>query len=120
LTRRLHELQRAGILEIRPMPDGHGSVYAPTPAGAQLQPVLAALGSWADRWTDVRPEHSSPGMVLWSWSQIYLWKEKLPDRRVVARFDFTYRGRRYTSWLLIEQGDTEVGAFDPGYGDDSS
>jgi DNA-binding HxlR family transcriptional regulator len=118
LTRRLRELQRAGILEISPKPDGHGSVYAPTPAGAELQPVLAALGLWADRWTDVRPEHSSPGMVLWSWSQIYLRKENLPDHRVVARFDYTYRGRRLTSWLLVERGDAEVCAFDPGYGDD--
>ena len=118
LTRRLRELERAGILEIRPKPDGHGSVYAPTPAGAELQPVLAALGLWADRWTDVRPEHSSPGAVLWSWSRIYLRKENLPGQRVVVRFEYTYRGRQFTSWLLVEQGDAEVCAFDPGYGDD--
>ena len=80
--------------------------------------MLAALGLWADRWTDVRPEHSSPGAVLWSWSRIYLRKENLPGQRVVVRFEYTYRGRQFTSWLLVEQGDAEVCAFDPGYGDD--
>jgi hypothetical protein len=31
---------------------------------------------------------------------------------------FEYRGRRETSWLLIERGEAELCAFDPGFGDD--
>jgi HxlR-like helix-turn-helix len=34
LTRRLRELERAGVLEIRPKPDGHGSLYEPTPGSS--------------------------------------------------------------------------------------
>ena len=39
LSRRLRELERAGVLEIRPKPDGHGSIYAPTQAGRELSEV---------------------------------------------------------------------------------
>jgi hypothetical protein len=112
------ELARAGIIEIRPKPDAYGSLYEPTPAGLELQPVLAALGTWADHWTDIRPEHSSPGMVLWAWCQFYLVRENLPKQRVVIRFDFQYGGRQHRSWLLVEKGDAELCAFDPGFGDD--
>jgi DNA-binding HxlR family transcriptional regulator len=118
LTKRLRELARAGIIEIRAKEDGHGSLYEPTPSGRDLQPVLAALGAWADDWTEVTPEHSDPGMVLWSWCQNYLRRDRLPDKRVVVRFDFQYRARRLTSWLLIERRDGELCAFDPGFGDD--
>lgn len=118
LIRRLRDLQHAGVIHIREKPDGHGSLYEPTPAGQALQPVLTALGVWGDMWMDVRPEHSDPGVILWSWCQVYLRRDRLPKRRVVVRFEFDYRGRRETSWLLIDDGDGELCAFDPGFGDD--
>jgi DNA-binding HxlR family transcriptional regulator len=118
LIRRLRELEYVGIIEIRGKSDGHGSLYEPTAAGRALEPVLKALGVWGDQWMDVRPEHSDPGVALWSWCQVYLRRERLPDRRVVVRFEFEYLGRPETSWLLIERGDAELCAFDPGFGDD--
>lgn len=119
LTRRLRELGRAGIIEIRAKPHGRGSLYEPTHAGRGLEPVLNALGAWGDQWMDVRPEHSDPEVALWSWCQVYLRRDLLPhDRRVVVRFDFRYRDRPEQAWLLIQKGDAELCAFDPGYGDD--
>jgi DNA-binding HxlR family transcriptional regulator len=47
LTRRLHELENAGVIQIRPKPDGHGSLYRPTPAGRDLWPVLLARSTAA-------------------------------------------------------------------------
>jgi hypothetical protein len=35
-------------------------------------------------------------------------RDRLPDRRVVIRFDFTGRRRPERYWLLIEFGDTEI------------
>lgn len=118
LIRRLRELQHVGVIQIRDKPDGRGSLYEPTPAGDALEPVLTALGVWGDMWMDVRPEHSDPGVILWSWCHVYLRRDRLPERRVVVRFEFDYRGRRETSWLLINNGDGELCAFDPGFGDD--
>lgn len=38
LTKRLRELERAGIIEIRLKPDGRGSLYEPTQSGRGLWP----------------------------------------------------------------------------------
>ena len=67
---------------------------------------------------EVRPIDAEPAVVLWSWAQVYLKRDSLPNRRVVVRFEFEYRDRRDTSWLLIQDGDAELCATDPGFGDD--
>jgi DNA-binding HxlR family transcriptional regulator len=118
LTRRLRELERAGVLEIRPKPDGHGSLYEPTPAGKDLATVLHALGGWAEKWTELTREHAAPDYVLWSWCRNYLRRDLLPEQRVVARFELHQQGRRVNHWLLIENHDAEVCRIDPGFGDD--
>jgi DNA-binding HxlR family transcriptional regulator len=118
LTRRLRELERAGVIRIRPKADGHGSLYEPTPVGSDLGPVLVALGRWADRWMDVAPEHADPDVVLWSWCQEFLRRDLLPDQRVVVRFEFSFLGRRARGWMLIEHREAELCRVDPGFGDD--
>ena len=118
LTRRLHELERAGVIDIRPKPGGHGSLYEPTPAGRDLSDVLNALGGWAEKWTELTNEHAEPDYVLWAWCRTYLRRDLLPDRRVVVRFEFHQGGRRVKHWLLIERRDGEVCRINPGFGDD--
>ena len=118
LARRLRELERAGVLEIRAKPNGRGSVYEPTPAGRDLAGVLESIGGWAERWTELSDHHSDPDAVLWSWTQTFLRRDLLPDRRVVVRFEYRRGGRRVRLWLLAEGGAAELCRFDPGFGDD--
>jgi DNA-binding HxlR family transcriptional regulator len=118
LARRLRELERAGVIEIRPKPGGRGSVYEPTPAGKDLTGVLEAIGGWAQRWTELTGQHADPDAVIWSWRQSFVRRELLPERRVVVRFEFARDGRRMRVWLLVERREVEVCRFDPGFGDD--
>ena len=119
LTKRLHELERAGVIEIRPKPHGQGSLYVPTQQGRELWGVLNALGDWAQRWMEVTPDHADPDSVLWSWCHGFLSRDLLPDRRVVVRFEFGIgRGRRSRLWFVLEHGEGEICSFDPGFGDD--
>lgn len=118
LVKRLRSLTHAGLIETVAKPDGHGSLYRPTLVGQALEPVLTALGLWADEWTDVRPEHADSGIVLWTWCNVYLEREQLPTERTLVRFDFESLGRAKSSWFLIEDQDAELCAFDPGFGDD--
>lgn len=115
LSKRLRELERAGIIDIRPKPDGAGSTYEPTQAGRELAAVVWALGRWGSKWADLSPEHAHPGVVLWAWVNSYLVRERLPQKRVIVRFDFptvSPRGKR--GWLLIERGDAELCEKHPG------
>lgn len=50
LAQRLRDLERAGVVERRPLPSpGSGHAYALTRHGADLEPVFAELARWAMR-----------------------------------------------------------------------
>ena len=49
LSKRLRDLERAGVIEIRPKPDGPGSIYEPTQAGRELSEVMLALQRWGSQ-----------------------------------------------------------------------
>jgi DNA-binding HxlR family transcriptional regulator len=115
LSKRLRDLERAGVLEIRPKPDGPGSLYEPTEAGRELAAVMGALQHWGAKWADLTPEHAHPGVVLWMWATFYLDRDRLPRRRKLIRFDYpTLSGPGRRNWLLIERGDAEICETYPG------
>lgn len=119
LSGRLRELERAGIIRIRAKDDGHGSAYELTQAGREMGSVLQAIAAWGARWLDMTPPHANPGVVLWAWCTSQLERDRLPDERVVVRFEFTDRPadqRRY--WVLFENRDAEVCYKDPGFPED--
>src|SRR3546814_6307223 len=66
---------------------------------------------------EIAPENLDPFVALWSMC-IALRRDRLPDRRVVIRFDFTGRPRRERYWLLIEFGDTEICKTYPDFEED--
>ena len=107
LSQRLRHLERFGIVESAPKPGGRGRHYRLTSAGRDLFTVCRSLGEWGARWLEIAPEHLDPFVALWSMCNA-LRRERLPDRRVVIRFDFTGRPRRERYWLLIERGETEI------------
>jgi hypothetical protein len=113
LTKRLHELARSGLVVIQPKPDAHGSFNEPTPTGRAASRVLEAIAVWAENWAEVRPEHSDPGLVLFSWCRHSLRHDRVPRRRLVVRFEFEQSGRHIRSWMLLEEGAGEICNFDP-------
>lgn len=116
LTKRLRELERAGLLAIVPKPSGRGSYYEPTQAGHEAWSVLAALGTWGDRWTDILAEHADPNAVLWSWTHQYQNSEALPADRTVVQFEFRDEKSRWIrEWFRIEDRLIELCLFDPGF-----
>jgi len=115
LSKRLRDLERAGVVEIRPKPGGRGSTYEPTEAGRALSEVMSVLHRWGTQWADLKPEHAHPGVVLWGWVNGNLDRDRLPRRRVVVRFDYpTVSGPGSRGWLLIAHGDAEVCEKHPG------
>ena len=115
LTKRLAELEHAGVIRSEPKQNGRGSTYWLTDAGADLASVIHALGEWGERWVEVTSVHADPGFALWAWCQAQLDRSKLPTDRVLVAFVFPDQppGNRYY-WLLVEHGDAEVCYADPG------
>ena len=118
LTKRLRQLERAGIIERRPRIDGKGTEYHLTPAGEELGPVVAQIGMWSERWLRRPIFEKTPdtGLLMW-WMRGTIKTDALPARRTVIHFAF--RGApeklRYF-WLVLPEADLCLS--DPGFGVD--
>jgi DNA-binding HxlR family transcriptional regulator len=116
LSHRLATLERDGIVERRQSPSGRGWQWYLTPAGQELSDVCLALGTWAARWMALGPRDHDPGMVLWAWCRL-IDSERLPERRVVVRFDLRDQPKdRF--WLVLDRPDAEVCVTHPGFDED--
>ena len=57
LTERLRELETEGLIRRQVLPGPPVRVsYEMTDAGKDLEPVIRALGKWADRWVVLKPD----------------------------------------------------------------
>ena len=117
LSQRLKQLERLGVVESTPSAHTRGHHYELTPAGRELFRVCQSLGEWGARWLEIAPENLDPFVALWSMGNA-LRRDRLPDRRIVIRFDFTGRPRRERYWLLIEFGDAEICKTYPRFDED--
>jgi DNA-binding HxlR family transcriptional regulator len=109
LTERLRMLERYGLVERTPRRG-----YRLTSAGAELEPVLDAMGVWGSRWLEVAPEDLDAHVVLWSMCRLMQTNEQLPDRRVVIRFDLR-DGKHPHFWVVLERPEAEVCVKPPGF-----
>lgn len=117
LSQRLKELERFGIVTSAAKPDGRGHHYTLTASGRDLFKVCVVLGEWGAHWLEIAPQHLDPFVALWSMCNA-LRRDRLPERRIVVRFDFTGRPRPERYWLLIEHADTEICKEYPGLDED--
>jgi DNA-binding HxlR family transcriptional regulator len=114
LSQRLRALIAAGVIE-RHETGGRGTEYQLTPAGKELAEIAILMGDWAVRWADIDigAHNVDPDLLMWDMHRrIHL--DRLPDCRVVVRFELT--GARLASyWLLLERPEPSLCLFDPGF-----
>ncbi len=119
LSRRLKELEFAGIVERRPAEKGHGREYHLTDAGRELLPVLEGMGNWAQRWLrhDLTAEQNlDPDLLMWDIRRRAKSDRLASDTRFVVRFHYAgvpASRRRY--WLVFEPEETDLCVKDPGF-----
>jgi DNA-binding HxlR family transcriptional regulator len=120
LGQRLRELEDAGVVQSQPRAKGRGREYRPTRAAEEFRAVLDRLGEWGQRWgtTQFDPENLDVMLLMWNVRR-RIDVQRLPDRRVVVRFDFRAfparcRGFR-TCWLILERQGADVCVKDPGF-----
>lgn len=113
LAQRLRELAAAGVITCV---DGE---YRLTPSGEELRDVVVRLGEWGQRWASpVRRERLDASVLMWDMHR-RIALERLPEERVVARFDFkgvpAGHRRPRTYWLLLERRGADLCTSDPGF-----
>ncbi len=114
LSRRLHQLVQAGIVERRV--EAGDVRYVLTGAGRELRPVVEALGAWGIRWIGELGDHDlDPKLLLWDMHR-NIDRDAVPAGRTVVGFRFpdAPAGAR-DWWLVITPDETDVCDEDPGH-----
>jgi DNA-binding HxlR family transcriptional regulator len=118
LSKRLRQLERAGIVERRQRAEGKGSEYHLTPAGEELAPVLVQMGAWSERWLrrPIFEETPDTGLLMW-WVRGTVKTDELPAGRTVIHFRFRRAPAKLRYfWLVLPEADLCLS--DPGFGVD--
>lgn len=116
LSKRLHDLEHAGILTRDRRPGERGYTYRLTAAGQALGPLVLSLGAWARDWLkrEVTTEDADPALLMWD-MQRSLRLDRLPQERLVVFFHYrdAADGKR-AWWLVAETSNVDLCLSDPG------
>ncbi|MEZ5331215.1 MAG: helix-turn-helix domain-containing protein [Thermoanaerobaculia bacterium] len=113
LSRRLDELERAGLVQTRR--SGRGKDYRLTQAGRDLEPMILQLAVWGAHWArDMTDEDLDPAFLVWS-MHLRMNVEAMPPGRTVIEFSFTGAPKECDRfWIVHRDGDVEMCVKDPG------
>lgn len=119
LSKRLKDLEEAGIVERKPVPSERGVFeYILTEAGRDLRDVVIAMGMWGQKWVEssLSLKNLDPSLLMWDMRR-NLNPEPLPERRTVVQFVYLDLPSTKRDWWLVIEPDGEVDLCwaDPGF-----
>jgi DNA-binding HxlR family transcriptional regulator len=116
LSRRLRQLEHAGIVSSPPARRGAPRAYMLTAAGRELEPIIESLAIWGQHWArDMCADDLDPAFLVWS-MHMRLDTASMPRGRLVLGFEFSHAPRDcYRFWLVKEDGTVDMCLKDPGY-----
>ncbi len=117
LSQRLKELEDAGVVVRSAAANGDHAEYRLTEAGEELRPIIMQMGFWGRRWIqqEVSREDLDVGLLMWDIRR-RIDVERLPERRVVVRFDFEDAPDGLdVFWLVLEPEEADLCVKDPGH-----
>jgi DNA-binding HxlR family transcriptional regulator len=115
LTKRLKELEQAGIVVRKSGQGRRGHDYYLTPAGKELKPLIENLAVWGMRWArgQLRDEELDVEFLMWD-IQRRLLIDKLPDGETIFCFIFGDIERYNNWWLIVRDGNVDLCTKNPG------
>ena len=115
LSKRLTELEEAGIVRKEATPAGESHRYALTQAGLDLEPMIEALAVWGQHWArDMEIDDLDPGFLVWS-MHLRIDVDAMPPGRTVLEFEFTGAPKDCRQfWLVHQDKVVEMCLKDPG------
>lgn len=117
LSKRLKELEEAGVVEAVPAGPSGVFDYTLTEAGEDLRTVVMSLGLWGQRWVEssLSLKNLDPGLLMWDMRRS-LDPTPLPPKRCTIQFTFpevVAAKQRY--WLVVDAGKVDLCSTDPGF-----
>ena len=118
LSKRLKDLEAAGVIHVAAGREPGVHEYRLTEAGSELRPVIEAIGVWGHRWvtTEATLKHLDANLLMWDVRR-NISPEPMPPRRNIIQFIFNDRPlseRNY--WLIVEpERDVDLCLVDPGF-----
>ncbi len=115
LSKRLKELQEAGIITATVTP--RGPEYRLTDAGEDLKPLVMSMGKWGQKWIESRLslKNLDPSLLMWDMRR-HLDPQPLPPRRCTIQFLYPELPAAQQSWwLVVDAGTTDLCSVDPGF-----
>jgi DNA-binding HxlR family transcriptional regulator len=115
LTKRLKDLEKAGIIVKKTQQGRRGFQYFLTPAGRQLSPIIEHLATWGMRWArgQLTDEELDVEFLMWE-VQRRLDTEALPDGETVLCFIFEELTQFKSWWIVINGDDVDLCTKNPG------
>ncbi len=121
LSKRLNELEEAGIVDKIKQKTGRGHEYRITKSGKELAPIVMTLGVWGQKFImEEFSEHElDPTLLMWD-IQRRLDTSYFPKNgRFVASFYLVGApAERRMWWLVVNDQDVELCVHNPGYDED--
>ncbi|HZP84051.1 MAG TPA: helix-turn-helix domain-containing protein [Chthonomonadaceae bacterium] len=115
LSKRLQELERAGVIERIDAGSGYDE-YRLTPAGEELRPIVMLLGTWGKQWTrrEMAPGDLDVGLLMWDMRRRIDYPQ-LPEEQVVVYFEYHDAPiKRRHWWLILNRDEADLCLVDPG------
>jgi DNA-binding HxlR family transcriptional regulator len=117
LSKRLKELEEAGV--VVGVPTGQPGVvdYKLTEAGEDLRTVVLSLGTWGQRWVEssLSLKNLDPSLLMWDMRRS-LDPTPLPPRRCTVQFVYPdVVSAKRSWWLVIDDGKVDLCQTDPGF-----
>jgi DNA-binding HxlR family transcriptional regulator len=118
LSKRLKDLEAAGVIRIAAGLEPGVHEYRLTDAGSELRPVIEAIGLWGHRWvtTEATLKNLDANLLMWDIRR-NINADPMPARRNVIQFIFNDRPpseRNY--WLIVEpEKEVDLCLVDPGF-----
>ena len=116
LSKRLKELEIAGVIERTRTSEPGVYSYQLTQAGKDLQPIVFGLGFWGQRWVDTQSslKNLDPSLLMWDMRR-NLDLTPMPTRRCVIQFLYPELPKRQRWWLVIENATADLCLTEPGF-----
>lgn len=117
LSKRLKQLEEAGVVTKQRSASEEVVEYRLTPAGEELKAVVFDLGFWGQRWIEAQSslKNLDPSLLMWDMRR-NLDPTPIPPGRSVIQIVYPelQPGKR-NWWLVVEGGETDLCNIDPGF-----